>query len=86
MSISFQHVSFADPGNSSPIFEDVTVHFAEGWTGIAGANGAGKTTFLQLAMGQIEAQTGTIRGRATWFFALSEPMICLRTCPVRICN
>ncbi len=68
MSISFQHVSFAYPGNSSPIFEDVTVHFAEGWTGIAGANGAGKTTFLQLAMGQIEAQTGTIKRKGNMVF------------------
>lgn len=68
MSISFQHVSFAYPGNASPIFEDVTVHFAEGWTGIVGANGAGKTTFLQLAMGQIEAQTGTIKRKGSMVF------------------
>lgn len=61
MSISFQSVSFAYPGNSFPLFEDVTVHFAEGWAGIVGAYGAGRTTFLQLAMGQLEARTGTIK-------------------------
>ncbi|HOI82570.1 MAG TPA: hypothetical protein PLP89_09190 [Synergistales bacterium] len=61
MSISFQHVSFAYPGNTSPLFEDVKVHFPGGWTWIVGAYGAGRTTFLQLAMGQLEARTGTIK-------------------------
>jgi ABC-type bacteriocin/lantibiotic exporter with double-glycine peptidase domain len=61
MSISFQSVSFAYPGNSFPLFEDVTVHFAEGWAGIVGVNGSGKTTLLQLVIGQFKAQTGAIK-------------------------
>jgi ATPase subunit of ABC transporter with duplicated ATPase domains len=61
MSISFHHVTFAYDGAISSLFEDVTVHLAEGWTGIVGANGAGKTTFLRLAAGYLQAQQGTIK-------------------------
>ena len=37
----------------NPLFEDMTLHLAEGWTGIVGPNGAGKTTFLHLAAGYL---------------------------------
>lgn len=61
MSVSFHHVTFAYDGAMFPLLEDITVHLAEGWTGIVGPNGAGKTTFLQLAAGHLQAQQGTIK-------------------------
>ena len=30
-----------------PLFEDVSVHFAQSWTGVVGPNGTGKTTLLK---------------------------------------
>ena len=61
MSISFQNVTFSYDSAISSLLEDITVHLAEGWTGIVGPNGAGKTTFLQLAAGHLQVQQGTIK-------------------------
>lgn len=43
------------------LFEDVNVRFTEGnCYGLIGANGAGKSTFLKILSGELEAQTGRI--------------------------
>lgn len=43
------------------LFEDVNIKFTEGnCYGLIGANGAGKTTFLKILSGEIEANTGDI--------------------------
>ena len=61
MSLSFQHVSFGYDQATSRLFEDVTVHLERGWTGIIGANGTGKTTFMKLAAGLLQPQQGRIK-------------------------
>jgi ATPase subunit of ABC transporter with duplicated ATPase domains len=43
------------------LFEDVDIKFTEGnCYGLIGANGAGKSTFVKILVGEIEAQTGNI--------------------------
>jgi len=43
------------------LFEDVTIKFTPGHCyGLIGANGAGKSTFLKILSGEIEAQTGEV--------------------------
>ncbi len=43
------------------LFEDVNIKFTEGnCYGIIGANGAGKSTFLKIIAGDIDASTGTV--------------------------
>ena len=43
------------------LFDDVTIKFTSGnCYGVIGANGAGKSTFLKILSGEIEAQTGSI--------------------------
>ena len=60
--LQFDRVSFAYPGMAEPLLADVTAHFPEGtWTGIVGANGAGKTTILKLAAGALSPSDGAIR-------------------------
>jgi len=61
MQLSFKGVSFEYQGSSSPLLKDLTVHFPSGWTGIVGANGAGKTTILRLACGKLIPQEGHIQ-------------------------
>src|ERR1035437_9325205 len=43
------------------LFEDVNIEFTEGnCYGIIGANGAGKSTFLKIIAGEIDATTGKV--------------------------
>ena len=43
------------------LFDDVTIKFNSGnCYGVIGANGAGKSTFLKILSGEIEAQTGSV--------------------------
>ena len=57
---TFQHVSFTYNSMSTTLLDDVSLQFATGWTGVVGANGAGKTTILRLATGELAPQTGSV--------------------------
>jgi ATPase subunit of ABC transporter with duplicated ATPase domains len=47
---------------SKVLFEDVTTTFSPGRRyGLTGPNGSGKTTFMQILAGELEAQTGTLQ-------------------------
>lgn len=61
MALSFHHITFAHENALAPLLENVTAHFPAGWTGIVGANGAGKTTILHLAAGNLQPEQGTVR-------------------------
>lgn len=60
MALAFHHITFTHENALAPLLEDVSAHFPEGWTGIVGANGAGKTTVLHLAAGELQPEQGTI--------------------------
>ena len=66
--VSFENVSFAYEGASRPLLEGLTARFPPGWTGIIGANGAGKTTILYLATERLKPISGCVRtfGRALY--------------------
>ncbi len=59
--IDFHNVSFSYPGMSRPLIDKFTCRFHEGWTGVVGANGTGKTTLLKLATGLLVPDEGEIR-------------------------
>jgi ATPase subunit of ABC transporter with duplicated ATPase domains len=58
--LKFNQVTFGYDASVEPLFRDVTVHLCQGWTGIVGANGAGKTTFLKLATGLLPPDSGMV--------------------------
>ena len=58
--LKFQNVTFIYDSALKPLFQNVSLHIARGWSGIVGSNGAGKTTLLKLATGLIEPNTGSI--------------------------
>ena len=58
--IKFQNVTFIYDSASEALFQNISLHFASGWSGIVGPNGAGKTTLLKLATSLLEANTGSI--------------------------
>ncbi|MHC4203899.1 MAG: ATP-binding cassette domain-containing protein [Planctomycetota bacterium] len=59
-SLKFQNVTFIYPSASEPLFQNVSLHLACGWSGVVGPNGAGKTTVLKLATGLLEPNVGSI--------------------------
>ncbi len=60
--IRFRDVSFNYDTMTSPLIEELSFDLARGWTGIIGANGAGKTTILKLATRKISPQKGSVTG------------------------
>lgn len=59
-SIVLRKVGFAYAG-ADTIFDDLTVHLTEGWTGVVGPNGAGKTTLIRLIEGALTPVRGSVR-------------------------
>ena len=58
--LEFQNVTFIYDSASEPLFRNVSLRFASGWSGIVGPNGAGKTTLLKLATGLFQSNAGSI--------------------------
>lgn len=58
--LQLNNVSFSYDSLSKPILQSVTFNLYTGWTGIIGANGAGKTTFLKLCINELKIQEGNI--------------------------
>ena len=56
--MNFRNIFFTYPTMTKPLLENVTVSFSQGWTGVVGVNGAGKTTVLKLAAGMLTPQQG----------------------------
>lgn len=60
MQLRLNRIRFKYAESESPVFEDLTAVFAEGWTGIVGDNGCGKTTLAQLICGGLKPDAGTV--------------------------
>jgi len=58
--IRLRHVFFTYPSAPEPIFQDISLHISPGWSGVVGANGTGKTTFLKLSTGILDPDKGHI--------------------------
>ena len=59
--LAFQAVSFNYESMSKDLFTRIVLNFPSGWTGVVGANGAGKTTILRLATGSLVPVKGSIK-------------------------
>ena len=58
--VKFHHVTFKYESAIEPLFKNISFHVASGWSGVAGANGTGKTTLLKLATGSLDPDEGQV--------------------------
>lgn len=65
MFLTFNNVSFSYDTSAEPLFENISVSFSNGWTGVVGENGCGKTTFLQLATQILKPCSGNLNSSST---------------------
>lgn len=63
--LQFIDVSFSYDASPDILFDSLDFHFTRGWTGIVAANGAGKTTILQLAAGILQPHSGVVKAGGT---------------------
>ncbi len=60
MQLQLSHITYTYPDAQDPVIKDVTVAFAQGWTGLLGDNGCGKSTLARLAVGELEPDAGSV--------------------------
>ncbi len=58
--LTVHDMSFSYDNATNSLFESVSCIIHRGWTGIAGPNGCGKSTFLKLLTGILTPESGTI--------------------------
>jgi ATPase subunit of ABC transporter with duplicated ATPase domains len=58
--LAFNRISFTFDSMVAPLFTDLSFAVGRGWTGIVGANGIGKSTLLELAVGTIQPLSGSV--------------------------
>lgn len=60
--VELRGVTFRYPGRDEPTLEDVDLRLGpQGFLGLVGPNGGGKTTLLQVILGLLRPQEGTVR-------------------------
>lgn len=60
MQISLSHITFSYPHADHVVLNDVSLTFTQGWTGIAGDNGCGKSTLAKIVAGTLHADSGHV--------------------------
>ena len=60
MQLALTRVTYTHPAAQDPILNNVTIAFPQGWTGLLGDNGCGKSTLARLACGLISPDSGSI--------------------------
>lgn len=60
MQLQLHNITYTYPEATSPVFNPITTTFPQGWTGIIGDNGCGKTTFASIAARILKPNSGNI--------------------------
>ena len=60
MQLNLSNIEYCYPQAQAPILRGITVAFPQGWTGIVGDNGGGKTTLALVACGILLPDTGSV--------------------------
>ena len=60
MQLNLSNIEYCYPQAQAPILHGVTVAFPQGWTGVVGDNGCGKSTLARVACGLIVPDVGSV--------------------------
>ena len=60
MQLNLSNIHYCYPQAAEPILRGITATFPQGWTGIVGDNGCGKTTLARIACGIIAPDSGSV--------------------------
>ena len=66
--LSIQELTFTYPNAVEPVFSHATFQLETGWTGVAGANGGGKSTLLKTLCGIYLPEEGRIHPKASGLY------------------
>lgn len=62
MQLALSRVTYTHPAAQDPILNSVTIAFPQGWTGLLGDNGCGKSTLAKIACGLLKPDSGAVSG------------------------
>lgn len=60
MQLALSGVSYTYPAAPSPILSNIFITFPQGWTGLLGDNGCGKSTLARIACGLLAPHAGSV--------------------------
>ena len=60
MQLALSRVTYTHPAAQDPILNNVTIAFPQGWTGLLGDNGCGKSTLAKIACGLLKPDSGAV--------------------------
>lgn len=72
MQLTLSGIRYTYPSTLEPILNNVTISFAEGWTGLLGDNGCGKTTLAKIACGLIAPDAGSVSPSLVCLYCAQE--------------
>lgn len=72
MQLTLSGIRYTYPSALEPILNNVTISFAEGWTGLLGDNGCGKTTLAKIACGLITPDAGSVSPNLVCLYCAQE--------------
>lgn len=58
--LELRNISYSHPGHNAPLLDRISFHIDTDRIGLIGPNGCGKTTFFEIIMGLLKAETGEI--------------------------
>lgn len=72
MQLTLSGIRYTYPSALEPILNNVTISFTEGWTGLLGDNGCGKTTLAKIACGIIAPDAGSVSPNLVCLYCAQE--------------
>lgn len=72
MQLTLSGIRYSYPAALEPILNNVTISFSEGWTGLLGDNGCGKTTLAKIACGLIAPDAGSVSPNLVCLYCAQE--------------